>query len=92
MSTNSDLQNELTPLSSKLDNLTKTIRMFNSGSKTIDEILLVGKKAGNVQGIGFNHKNLNKQGKTQVTKFIPSKTNCDITMSDNLSRHLSKDR
>lgn len=44
MSTNTDLQNEVTLISSKLDNLTKTIRMLNGGSETLDEILLVGKK------------------------------------------------
>jgi len=55
--------------------------MLNSGSNTLDEILLVGKNAGNDQGIGFNYKNLNKQGKIQVTKFLPSKTKYDVTMA-----------
>ena len=44
MSTNTDLQSEVTLLSSKLDNMTKTIRILNSGSDTLDEILLVEKK------------------------------------------------
>jgi len=73
-STNTDLQNEVILLSFKLDSKTKTIRMLNSGFDTLDEILLVGKNAGNVKGIGFNYKNLNKQEKTHVTKFVPSKT------------------
>lgn len=59
--------------------------MLNSGSDTLDEILLFGKNAGNVLGIGFNYKHLNKQGKTHVTKFIPSERKYDPTMSDNMS-------
>ena len=90
LSTNSDLHNEVTLLSFKLKNMTKSIRMLNNGSDTLDEILLVGKNAGNVQGIWFNYKHLNKQGKTHVTKFIPFERKYDSTMSDNMSRHPDK--
>lgn len=87
---NSGLQKEVTLLSSNHENMTKIIRMLNSGSHKLDEILQLGKNARNVQGIGFNYKHLNKQGKTHVTKFVPSKTKYDSTMLDNMSRHSEK--
>jgi hypothetical protein len=92
VSTNTDLQNKVALLFSKLENQTKTIKMLNSGSDTLDEILLVGKNVGNAQGIGFNYKLLNKQGKTHVTKCVPAKTKYDSTMSNNVSRHSGEDR
>ena len=71
LSTVTDLENEVTLLSSKLENRTKCIRMLNNESDMLDEILQVGKEAGNLKGIGFNYQYQNKQGKNSVTKFIP---------------------
>jgi len=38
-----DLQEENTLLNSKLESMTKSVRMLNNGSNLIDEILQVGK-------------------------------------------------
>jgi len=71
-------------LSFKHENMTKSIRILNNGSDMLDEILQVGKGAGNLKGINFNFKSLNKQGKTLVTKFIPSERKYELTMSDQM--------
>ena len=71
-------------MSFKHENMTKSIRILTNGSDMLDEILQVGKRAGNLKGINFNFKYLNKQGKTPVTKFIPSERKYELTMSDQM--------
>lgn len=48
LSTIYGLQDEITLLTSKLENMTKPIRMSNKGSDMLDEILQVGKGIGNL--------------------------------------------
>ena len=90
LSTISSLQNEVTLLSSKVQNKTKFIRMLNNWSDMLDEILQVGKRTGNLKGIWFNYQSLNKLGKTPVTKFIPSKKEYELTMLDQMLQHPSR--
>ncbi|XP_058784316.1 uncharacterized protein LOC131659095 [Vicia villosa] len=40
-------------LNSKLDQMSKSIRMLNNGTDSLEEILQVGQKAGDMSGIGF---------------------------------------
>jgi len=49
----SGFQNEVNLLSSKLENMTKSIRMLNNGSDMLDGILQVGKGVWNLKGIRF---------------------------------------
>lgn len=49
-----NLNNEVSDLKSKLDQMSKSIRMLNSGTKTLDEILQSGKNAGNMTGLGYD--------------------------------------
>ncbi|KAI5390946.1 hypothetical protein KIW84_075988 [Lathyrus oleraceus] len=51
LSTVTDLKNEVTLLSSKLENMTNSIRMLNNGSDMLNEIIQVGKEAGNLKAI-----------------------------------------
>lgn len=39
-----DLQNEVILLSSKLNNMTKTVRILNKGSNMLDKVLQIGKQ------------------------------------------------
>jgi hypothetical protein len=55
----------------------------------LDEILQVGKGAGNLKGICFNYQYQNKQGKTPVTKFIPPERKYEPMMSEQMLQHLA---
>lgn len=55
LSTISGLQDEVTLLTSKLDNMTKYVRMLNNVSDMLEEVIQVGKGSGTLKGVGFNH-------------------------------------
>ncbi|MCH83177.1 gag-pol polyprotein [Trifolium medium] len=67
--------------------MNKSIRMSNNGSDMLDEILQVGKGAGNMTSIGFNHQSPNKKEKTHVAKSFHSQRKCDVPMSDQMLSH-----
>ena len=62
----SELKGEVGFLNSKLETMKKSIKMLNKGSDTLDEVLLLGKNAGNQRGLGFNPKSA---GRTTMTEF-----------------------
>ncbi|KAL3034124.1 hypothetical protein AAZX31_02G175300 [Glycine max] len=80
----SELKGEFGFLNSKLENMTKSIKMLNKGSDTLDEVLQLGKNVGNQRGLGFNPKSA---GRTTMTKFVPAKNSTGATMSQHRSRH-----
>jgi hypothetical protein len=84
LSTISSLNDEVSLLTSKLDDMSKSVRMLNNGTQ---ETLQVGKNVGDVKGIVLNYQSPNKQGKTPVTKFITSQRKYDLTMSRHMSQH-----
>ena len=66
-----DLKEEVVLQKSKLDNMTKSIRMLNKSSDVLDEILQVGKNSGDVHGLGFNNQVVNY--KQFGVKFVPQR-------------------
>ena len=54
LQTISKLENEVTVLKSDLDKMSKSVRMINSGSDTLDQILQEGRVTGDMIGLGFN--------------------------------------
>ncbi len=80
----SELKGEIGFLNSKLENMTKSIKMLNKGSDMLDEVLQLGKNVGNQRGLGFNHKSA---GRTTMTEFVPAKNSTGATMSQHRSRH-----
>jgi hypothetical protein len=71
----SGLQNEVTLLSSNLENMTKSVIMLNNGTNMLDEILMVGKQARDSTGIGFK---MNYGSKTPETKCVPAQQKPDF--------------
>jgi hypothetical protein len=67
--------------------MNKSIRMSNNGSDMLDEILQVGKGAGNMTSVGFNHQSPNKQRKTHVAKSLHSQRKCDVPMLSHPTPH-----
>ena len=72
-----ELKEEVDFLNSKLENMTKSIRMLNKGSDVLDEVLQTGKKAGDQRGIGFNYQSADR---TTMTEFVPAKNNTGAMM------------
>ena len=56
MKTISNLESEVTSLNLNLDIVVKYLKMLNNGSDTLDEILQVGRVAGDKSGLGFNEQ------------------------------------
>lgn len=53
-------------LSSKLNSMSKSVRMLNNGLNMLDEILQVRKGSRNFKGVGFDFQSLKKQVGTYV--------------------------
>lgn len=87
LSTIYGFQNEVTLLTSKLYNMTKSVRMLNNGSDMLDEILQVDKGSGNLKGVGFDYQSLKKQGGTSMTRFVSPESKIEFVMSDQMSQH-----
>lgn len=52
----SELKSEVVLLNSKLDNITKCVRMLNNSFKAQDDILQIGNKVGYMECVGFQDK------------------------------------
>ena len=79
------LQDEVTLLTSKLENMTKTMRMLNNGSDMFDEILQVGKRVGDLKGIWFVNQPLKRD--SRVAKPIPKRRVQEPMMSEQMFQH-----
>jgi len=88
MSIITGLQEENTLLNSKLENMTKFVRMLNNGSNVLDEILQVGKTYGNMKGIGFDYRTVNKESKIPIKKFVSPKKMIEFVMLDHMCNAL----
>src|ERR1044072_6381798 len=69
---NVELQEEVSLLNSKLEGTNKSLRMLNSGSNVLDEILEAWKKGRSIKGIRFDYKSTNKDGQNTSKKFVSS--------------------
>lgn len=66
LNSNIKLREEVTLLNSQLEGMTKSIRMLNSGSNILDEILDSGKFSNNKEGLGFSQTKPIKNKKAHV--------------------------
>lgn len=74
-------------LTSKLDNMTKAVRMMNKGSNVLDEVLQIRKVAGDLTGIGFDYKSMDKQGESSMTNHVLHKREPKLVISKHLTQH-----
>ncbi|KAK2402989.1 gag-protease polyprotein [Trifolium repens] len=86
ISTVTHLEEEVTLLESKLTNITKTLRMLNKGSDTLDELLEVGKMTRDMGGLGFDRCS-KKEVKSAPEKMIPPMKKSQYQMSNHMSQH-----
>jgi hypothetical protein len=81
-----DMKEEVTLLNSKLENMTKYVKMLKKGSDILDETLEVGKRPGDMKGIWFDN-NIIKKNKSVPKKKVPPKKKTQEQMSDHMSQH-----
>lgn len=67
--------------------MTKSVRMINSSSDVLDEILQTGKNVGNVQGLGYDYQGGMNKGKAHAMNFFPPKGQLKQHMSNQMSQH-----
>lgn len=82
-----DLEEEVTMLKSKLENMKKSICMLDSGSDMLDEILEVGKMSKNLRGIGFDPISMSKKDTNHPKKFVPPENKTYFQMLDHMLQH-----
>lgn len=84
ITTISDLK-EVDHLNSKVEGMTKSARMLNSCSKTLNEILGVGKTTRDMKRVKFNYGSLSSK-----IKFVPLTKKTKFIMSKYKSQHLTQ--
>ncbi|XP_057449186.1 uncharacterized protein LOC130740550 [Lotus japonicus] len=95
MMINAELQEKVVTLTNKLEATHKSVRMLNSGSDMLDEILKETSKQGrSVKGIGFNYNTANKENQKLPKKFVGAKMKSEFSnpinyqMSKPMSQHV----
>jgi len=87
MSIITSLQEENTLLNSKLENMTKYVRMLNNGFNVLNKILQVGKTSGNMKAIDFDYDIVNKEIKIRTKKFVYLEKKTMSIMLDHMPQH-----
>ncbi|XP_057444286.1 uncharacterized protein LOC130736472 [Lotus japonicus] len=64
------LTEEVALLNSKMEGMTKSIRMMSKSTDILDEILDVGKNAGDKTGIGFDFRAVNKASQNMTKEHV----------------------
>jgi hypothetical protein len=90
VSTIANLQSKVTMLSTDLQNMTKHVKMLNIGTSKLDEILQLGKRFGDVTGIGFTNTPTRNQVTKPVTKFVSAKGSQNSSVSRHRPRHYAQ--
>src|SRR3954462_8099397 len=78
----SELNDEVILLQSKLDQMSKSVKMLNNGTDMLEEILQVGKSSRDMSGIGF----------VSTKKYVQdsSRTKPEAEMSKPMSKHVTQ--
>src|SRR4051812_31849231 len=78
----SELNGEIILLQSKLDQMSKSVKMLNNGTDMLEEILQVGKSSRDMSGIGF----------VGAKKYVQdsSRTKPEAEMSKPMSKHVTQ--
>ena len=86
------LNGEISLLTSKLEQMTKSIRMLNKGTDTLEEIIKVGQKSGTMSGLGLAKKPQAelKRSKAEVQKFKQKSQPMSQHQRTRMSNHQKK--
>src|ERR1044072_7361019 len=67
---NTELQEEVSLLESKLEGLNKSLRLLNNGTNALDDLLEASKKSRRKKGIDFDYNSINEEGQKPKSKFV----------------------
>lgn len=87
---NKKLIEEVALLNSKLEGMTKSICMMSKNTDVLDEILEVGKSGGDMTGIGFDYRALNRGSKNLSKEHASLAKQSGYRMSNHKSRPLAQ--
>ena len=89
METISNLKTEVVFLNSKLEEMTKYVRMLNNGSDSLDKILQTGQITGDKSGIRYNESKPERSYTGCKPQAIPkcNHSKSKPMMSHNMSQH-----
>jgi chromosome segregation ATPase len=86
LATITELNDEVTRLNSQLENMKKQVRMMNTGTDLLEEIL-EGQNQGKPKAIGFDYRALNQQQQNKESKFVPTVEAYDPTTGKPMLQH-----
>ncbi|MCH80649.1 gag-pol polyprotein [Trifolium medium] len=84
LGTINDLETEVSVLNCKLESMSKTFKMMNNGTETLDQILQTGRSPKNMEGLGGDY--MTKQN-PNPKKFVPTQQSHTSTMSGQMLQH-----
>jgi arsenate reductase-like glutaredoxin family protein len=75
---NGELQEEVSLLEVKLESLNKSLRLLNSGTDALDDLLEASKQRKSKKGIGFDYSTVNEEGQKSDMKFVVPQDKSEI--------------
>jgi hypothetical protein len=84
-----ELADEVTQLNSQLESMKKQVRMLNTSTIVLDEIL-EGQNQEKPKAIGYDYRSLNKRQQNKENKFVPAENEFDPTTVKPMLKHSPK--
>ena len=75
---NGELQEEISLLKFKLERLNKSLRLLNSGTDALDDLLEASKQGKSKKGIGFDYSAVNEEGQNAEKNFVVSQSKSEF--------------
>ena len=86
-SENGELQEEISLLEVKLESLNKSLRLLNSGTDALDDLLEASKQGKSKKGIGFDYSTANEEGQKVEVKFVVPQDRSEVAEKNFVVSH-----
>ncbi|XP_057432497.1 uncharacterized protein LOC130725270 [Lotus japonicus] len=81
---NKNLQEEISVLKSRHEEMIKSVRMLKKGSDVLDQILETGKMAKDMKGIGYGLEPTSEGGSKSENNFVPSEKRTEFKVTNQM--------
>ncbi|XP_057452420.1 uncharacterized protein LOC130744244 [Lotus japonicus] len=81
---NKNLQEEISVLKSRHEEMIKSVRMLNRRSDVLDQILETGKMAKDMKGIGYGLEPTSEEGSKYENKFVPLEKRTEFKVTNQM--------
>ena len=85
---NTELQEEVFLLESKLEGLNKSLRLLNNGTDALDDLLEASQKGRSKKGIGFDYNSTNEEGQKPKIKFVTSEEKSEFVQKNDFQKEV----